>query len=75
MPGAKIQDDTERLPQLVKRADYYPLLFHVGTNAVVKNKLGKIKQDLKALRAQVKGTGAQVIFSILRVRDRNTGRS
>ena len=34
LPGTKIRDITERLPQLVKSTDYYPLLlFHVGTNA------------------------------------------
>jgi len=32
LPGARVREVTERVPQLVKRTDYYPLLlFHVGT--------------------------------------------
>lgn len=58
LPGAKIQDVTKKLPQLAKSADYYPLLlFHMVTNDMVKHCLDKIKQDLKALGLQVKGTG------------------
>lgn len=43
---AKIQDVTERLPQLVKSTVYYPLLLHVGTNDMRQHNQGKIKQDL-----------------------------
>ena len=59
------------------KADYYPLLLlHVGTNDTVKQDLGKIKQDFRALGAQVKRTRAHVIFSsVLPVRDRGEGRS
>lgn len=38
------------------------LLFHVGTNSMVKQNPGKIKQDFRALGAQVKGAGARVVF-------------
>ncbi|RMC19566.1 hypothetical protein DUI87_03124 [Hirundo rustica rustica] len=60
LPGAKIQDVTEKLAQLTKSADYYPLLLsHMGTNDMIKHCLNKITQDLIALGLQVKGTGVQ----------------
>ena len=47
----------------------------MGTNDTVKQNLGKIKQDFRALGAQVKGRDAQVIFfSVLPVRGRGAGR-
>lgn len=43
-------------------------LFHVGTNNAERWNMGRIKEDYKALGAQAKGIGAQVIsFSILPV--------
>lgn len=43
---------------------------------MVQHSLGKIKQDFRVLGAQVKGMGAQVVFSsVLPVRDRGLGRS
>lgn len=72
LPGAKIQGVTERLPQLVQSTDRYRLLlFHVGTNDMVKESLSKIKKDFRALEAQMKGTDAPMIFSsVFPVRDR-----
>ncbi|GAB0205522.1 hypothetical protein GRJ2_003017800 [Grus japonensis] len=62
--GAKIQDVAERVPQLVKSTDYYPLLlFHVGMNDTASRNLGRIKEDYKALGVQDKNIGAQVLFS------------
>jgi len=64
LPGAKVRDVAERVPQLVKSIDYYPLLlFHVSTNDRASQNLGRIKEDYKALEVQVKSIGAQVIFS------------
>ena len=66
LPGAKVRDVTERVPQLVKSTDYYPLLLsHVDTNDTARGNLGRIKEDFKALGMQAKSIGAQVIFSIL----------
>ncbi|KAM8793368.1 LOW QUALITY PROTEIN: UV excision repair protein RAD23 homolog B-like [Eudromia elegans] len=63
LPGARIRDVTERLPRLVRKGDYYPLLlFHVGTKDATR-KLAEIKQDYRALGTAVKGMGAQVMFS------------
>jgi len=75
LPGAEILDVTERLPQLVKSTDFYPLLlFHECANVTVKQSLGKIKLDFRGLGEHVKGRDAQVIFSsILQVRERDAG--
>lgn len=56
--------------------DHSPLLlFHLGTNDMVKQNLGRINQNFRALGTQVKGTGAQVIFSfVLPLRSRGAGR-
>ena len=77
LPGAKVQDVAERVPQLVKSTDYYPLLlFHVGTNDTASRNLGRIKEDYKALGVQAKSIGAQVIFSsILPVRGKGVARN
>ena len=64
LPGAKIRDITERVPQLVKSTDCYPLLlFRVGTNDAASQSLGRTREDSKALGKQVKNIGAQLIFS------------
>lgn len=72
-----LMDLPERGPQLVKSRVYYPLLlFHVGTNDMACQKLGKIKEDYTALGMQVKNIAAQVIFSsILTVRGRSAARN
>lgn len=63
------------MPQLVKNADFYPLLlFYVGMNDITGQNLSRIKQDYKALEVQLKN-GAQIIFpSILPVRGKDTVR-
>jgi len=54
----------ERVPQLVKSTDDYPLLlFHVDTNDTASRNLGRIKEDFKALGVQAKTIDAQVNFS------------
>lgn len=66
-----------RVPQLVKSTDYYLLLlFHVGTNDAASKKVGRIKEDYKALVRQVRNIRAQVIFSsILLVREMGIAKS
>jgi len=55
---------TERVPQLMKSTDYYPmLLFHTGTNDTASRNVGRIKEDFKALGGKAQSFGAQVIFS------------
>lgn len=73
----QIWDVTERLPQLIKSTDCCPLLlFYVGISDMVNPSHGKMKQDFRALGAQVKREGAQMIFSsVLPVRGRGAGRS
>lgn len=62
--GVKIWGVTERVPQLVRNMDYYPLLLcHVGKNDTASQNLGRIEQDCKALVVQVKEIGAQVNIS------------
>ena len=64
LPGAKVRDIAKRVPQLIRKTDYYPLLlFHVGMNDTESCNLGKIKEDFRALGKQVKNIGTQVIFS------------
>jgi len=67
----------ERVPQLVKSTDYYLLLlFHVGTNDTASQKVGRIKEDFKALGVKAKSFDAQVIFSsILPVGGRRSARN
>ena len=80
LSGAKVRDVTERVPQLVKSTDYYPLLlFHVGTKDTASLNVGRIKEDFKALGVlgvKAKSFGAQVIFSfILSVGGRGSARN
>lgn len=74
--GVKIWGVTERVPQLVRNMDYYPLLLcHVGMNNTARQNLGRIKQDCEALVVQVKEIGAQVNFScVLVVRGKGAAR-
>lgn len=54
LPGAKVWDITERMPQRVRNTDCYPLLlFHVGTNDTANQILGRIKPDYKALGCEI----------------------
>lgn len=47
---ARVRVVLERVPQLVKNTDYYPLLlFHVGTNDTASHNLGRIKEEYKVL--------------------------
>ena len=75
--GAKARDVAERVAQLIKSTDHYPLLFfHVGMNDTAIWNLGRIRQDYKALVVQAKSIGAQVIFSsILPVRGKGAARN
>jgi len=64
LPRAKVRDVTERMPQLVKSTDCYPLLlFHIGTNDTASWNVDRIKEDFKALGVKTKRFGTQVIFS------------
>lgn len=62
----------EKLPSLVKPANYYPfLLFQVGSNDAAMRGLRNIKRDFMSLGTILKGFGPQVVFSsILPVRER-----
>jgi len=57
--GAKVQVVAERVSQLVKGTDCYPLLlFPVGTGDTASRNLGRIQADFKGLGVQVKNVGA-----------------
>uniref|UniRef100_A0A670I570 SGNH hydrolase-type esterase domain-containing protein n=1 Tax=Podarcis muralis TaxID=64176 RepID=A0A670I570_PODMU len=76
LPGAKIQDVTERLQGIIKPTDKYPfLLVHVGTNDTASNSLQKIKRDYEALGRKLKQLNAQIVISsVLPVERRGPGR-
>lgn len=62
----KVQNITKRGPQLVKNTDYYPLLLlYVDMNDSGSWNTGRIREDYKALGAQVKNTGAQIIIFLI----------
>jgi len=64
LPGARVRDITRKLPGLVRPSDYYPLLVvQVGSDEVRTKSVQEIKRDFRALGQQVKGSGAQVVFS------------
>lgn len=65
------------MSQLVKSVSYYLLLLsHVVTNDSSSQNLGRIKEDYKSLRMQVKSIGVEVIFSsILPVRGKSAARN
>lgn len=67
LPGACICVITKMLPSLIKLEDF--LLFHVGTTEAVTRRLGNIKRDFMSLGKMLKGSGVQVVFSILPVRE------
>uniref|UniRef100_A0A670JHM6 SGNH hydrolase-type esterase domain-containing protein n=1 Tax=Podarcis muralis TaxID=64176 RepID=A0A670JHM6_PODMU len=76
LPGAKIQDVTERLQGIIKPTDKYPfLLVHVGTNDTASNSLQKIKREYEALGRKLKQLNAQIVISsVLPVERRGPGR-
>ena len=54
----------KKLPSLVRPTDYYLLLlFQVGSDDLGRTSLRTLKKDFRALGRQVKGSGAQVVFS------------
>ena len=60
--GAQVKDVRKKLPSLVWPTDYYPLLlFQVGSDDL--GKIWTLKKNFRASRRQVKGSGAQVVFS------------
>jgi len=64
LPGARVKDVRKKLPSLVWPTDYYPLLlFQVGSDDLGRTSLRILKKDFRALRRQVKGSRAQVVFS------------
>jgi len=77
LPGVKVQHVAERVPQLVKSTDCYPLLlFHLGTNDTASWNVGRIKDDFKALGVKAKNFGAQVdVSSILPIGGRGSARN
>ncbi|KGL90143.1 hypothetical protein N301_00086, partial [Charadrius vociferus] len=63
--GARIKDIQRKLPSLVHPSDYYPLqIFQVGGDEVATRSLRAMKNDFRALGQLVKGSGAQIVFSI-----------
>lgn len=64
LPGAKIRDIAERVPQLVKSNWLLSTVTpYVGMNDTASQNLGRSKENYKALGVQVKNLGDQVIFS------------
>lgn len=64
LPGAPIRDVTERLPNLIQFADYYPLLlFHVDNSDTDRNRLRRVKKDYRTLGEGVRDSGAQAVLS------------
>lgn len=63
--GTWVRDVIRRLPGLIEPSDYYPLLVVVqlGSDKVDERSLTAVKKNFRALRQQIEGTGAQVVFS------------
>ena len=62
--GVRVKDVRKKLPSIVRPTDYYPLLlFQVGSDDLGRTSLRTLKKDFRALGRQVKGSGAQVVFS------------
>jgi len=54
----------KKLPGLVRRSDYYPLLvMQVGEDEITERSPKAIKRDFRALGRLVEGSGVQVVFS------------
>ena len=65
-----MRDVARNITRLVKPSDYYPLLvFPVGNEEIGKRSSWVIRKDFRALGSLLKGSGAQVVFSILSVGD------
>ncbi|RMC15471.1 hypothetical protein DUI87_07663 [Hirundo rustica rustica] len=63
LPGARIENITERLPALIQPSDYYPLLIlQAGSDEIEKRSVKEIKRDLRALGQVIDRAGAQVVF-------------
>jgi len=59
-----VRDISGKLPGLVWPSDCYPLLVvQVGSDEDRDKSTQAIKRDFRALGRQVKGSGAQVVFS------------
>jgi len=65
-----VRDVARNITRLVKPSDYYPLLvFYIGNEEVGKISSWVLKRDLSALGRLLKGSGSQVVFSVLSVGD------
>ncbi|RMC01167.1 hypothetical protein DUI87_22258 [Hirundo rustica rustica] len=63
LPGAWVQNITERLPGQSEPSDDYPLLIlQAGSDEIEKRNVKAIKRDFQALGQVVDKTGAQVVF-------------
>ncbi|RMC20428.1 hypothetical protein DUI87_01280 [Hirundo rustica rustica] len=63
LPGARVQNITERLPALIQPSDYYPLLIlQAGSDEIEKRSVKAIKRDFRALGQVIDRAGAQVVF-------------
>ncbi|RMC19378.1 hypothetical protein DUI87_03988 [Hirundo rustica rustica] len=63
LPGARVQNITERLPALIQPSDYYPLLIlQAGRDEIEKRSVKAIKRDFRALGQVIDRVGAQVVF-------------
>ncbi|RMB89236.1 hypothetical protein DUI87_34385 [Hirundo rustica rustica] len=63
LPGARVQNITERLPALIQPSDYYPLLIvQAGSDEIEKRSVKAIKRDFRALGQVIGRAGAQVEF-------------
>ena len=63
-PGACIRDIAERIPQLLRPTDHYPmLLIHVGTNDMARSTPSQVMRHYRELGAGLRDLGAQVVFS------------
>jgi len=64
LPGTRVRDIARNLRGLVRPSDYYPLLVvQVGSDEVRDKSTWTTKRDFRALVRQVKGSGAQAVFS------------
>ena len=53
----------ERVPQLVKSTDHYPLLLlHVGTSDTASRNVGRIREDFKVLGVKAKTLVPKLCF-------------
>ncbi|RMC18188.1 hypothetical protein DUI87_05069 [Hirundo rustica rustica] len=63
LPGARVQNITERLPALIQPSDCYPLLIlQAGSDEIEKRRVKAIKRDFRALGQVIDRAGAQGEF-------------